>query len=139
MRSFCWRAHLFIRCAAVLLMTIGLLTAAPVTAGAATGATRSVPAGPLTAAGCNARVCINLQGPGSTVNDWETTAWAATSVCTQAEYWANGVLMHQGSTQCVSSGTHLVSDWASTWWPSGTLLCNTWPGIPGEPCETIEG
>lgn len=95
--------------------------------------------GPLSASGCNDSVCIDLQGSGSKVDDWETTAWASAYVCTEADYWANDVLEQQGTTQCVQGGTELVSDWDNTSWPNGTVLCNTWPGISGRPCETIEG
>jgi hypothetical protein len=108
---------------------------------AATAGALNAPSGtvaPLSASGCNSSVCINVQGSGSEVSDWETTAWASTYVCTQANYWADYVLVHQGSTQCVRAGTELVSDWRNLSFPNGTVLCNTWPGIAGEPCETIE-
>lgn len=98
-----------------------------------------LPAVPLSASGCNDSVCIDLQGSGSEVNDWDTTAWASQAVCTEADYWANNVLENQGTTKCVAAGTELVSDWDNTSWPNGTVLCNTWPGISGKPCETIEG
>ncbi len=138
MEFLCACAHPLLRGAASLLVASAALSVAP----SATGATEVVqaaPIAPLSASGCNGNVCINLQGSGSTVNDWETTAQATTYICTQADYWADDVLEHQGSRQCVPSGTQLVSDWQSTWWPNGTVLCNTWPGIPGRPCETIEG
>jgi hypothetical protein len=83
-------------------------------------------------------VCIDIQGSGSTVTDWQTTAWASTYIGTQADFWVNSVLQRQGNIQCAASGTELESDWKNASFPNGTVLCNTWPGIPGKPCETIE-
>ena len=123
---------------AVILVAAGVL-AGPLSSVAAARVPESSSAVALNASGCNDSVCIDLQGSGSKVNDWETTAWAATATCTYADYWANYVLEHQGTTQCVQSGTELESNWDNTSWPNGTVLCNTWPGIAGEPCETIEG
>jgi len=135
----CSRVHLLLGGAAVPLVALGSLLAAAPSAAGGTQVAQVAVISPLSASGCNGNVCIDVQGSGSTVNDWNTTAWATTYVCTQAQYWANYVLEHQGSSQCVHAGTELVSDWKNTWWPNGTVLCNTWPGIPGEPCETIEG
>ena len=95
-------------------------------------------ASPPNASGCNGSVCISIEGSGTYVDDWQTTAWAATALCTEADFWANGVLKRQSSSQCVGAGTELESDWKNTSFPNGTVLCNTWSGIPGEPCETIE-
>lgn len=95
-------------------------------------------ASPLSASGCNGSVCIDVQGSGSQVSDWETTAWAASPTCTYANFWVNGALARQGNQQCVSGGTELRSDWTNTSFPNGTVLCNTWAGIQGKPCETIE-
>jgi hypothetical protein len=95
------------------------------------------PGAPQSASGCSGHVCIYLQTSGSLVTDWETTAYAGTATCTYADFWANGVLEAQTGTQCVPAGTELRSDLKGVSFPSGTLLCNTWPGISGEPCETI--
>lgn len=121
----------------VLIVTVALLATPSVAMG--NPLPKLSPASPLSASGCNDSVCIDLQGSGSQVTDWHTTAFASACVCTEADYLANGVLEHQGSTQCVPAGTELVSDWDNTSWKNGTVLCNTWPGISGKPCETIEG
>jgi hypothetical protein len=123
------------------LLTITLLLSSMALEAAVASAAPALqtPFRPLSASGCNESVCIDVQGSGSTVSDWETTAWAATSLCTYADFWVNYVLDRQGGEVCVGGGTELESDWKNTSFPNGTVLCNTWPGIPGEPCETIEG
>ncbi len=121
MGSVCHRAHLPVGGIAVLFVVVGGLLAAAPSAAGSTRAAQAAPISPLSASGCNGNVCINVHGSGSTVNDWKTTAWATTSICTQAHYWANYVLEHEGSSQCVQAGTELVSDWTNTWWPSGTV------------------
>lgn len=93
-------------------------------------------AAPLTASSCDGHVCIYVNGNGSV---WQTTAGLTRATCTYADFWVNDVLEVQTGTQCVPAGTELRSDWDDASFPSDTQLCNTWPGIPGEPCETIDG
>lgn len=107
-------------------------------AAGAVGVAKFGPAEPLSASGCNGDVCIDLQSSGSLITDWETTAYAAKATCTYADFWANGTLEAQTGSQCVSAGTELRADLKDVSFPSGTRLCNTWPGISGEPCETVE-
>lgn len=92
---------------------------------------------PLTAGGCNDNVCIELEGSGTHVSDWNTTAWAGGSICTHPNFLVNGVLEAQGNTQCVKNAW-VTADWDNLTFPAGTVLCNTWANISGEPCETIE-
>jgi hypothetical protein len=91
-------------------------------------------AAPLTASNCSGHVCIYVNTSGSV---WQTTAGATQATCTYADFWVNHVLVLQTATQCASAGTELEAEWTGASFPAGTLLCNTWPGIAGEPCETI--
>ncbi len=94
---------------------------------------------PQTASGCNQSVCIYVEGSGTRVTYWSTTAALPTSMCTVAKYWANGVLVYEGNTKCGSSGRQVFSYWSDPgYFAAGTVLCNTWTGISGRPCETIE-
>ncbi len=94
---------------------------------------------PLTASGCNQNVCIYVEGSGTQVTYWSTTAALPASMCTVAKYWANGVLVYEGNTKCGSSGAQVFSYWTDPgYFAAGTQVCNTWTGVPGKPCETIE-
>jgi hypothetical protein len=46
-------------------------------------------------------------------------------------------------TRCQYDVPKLASSWRRTGrtrrCPNGTVLCANWPGIPTEPCETVEG
>ena len=99
---------------------------------------RSLPSVPASSSTCNGSVCEYVQGSGTQVTDWETTAYAGTATCTYANFWVNYVLERQSSRQCVAAGTKLRSDWTDTSFPAGTVLCNTWSGISGEPCVTMK-
>ncbi len=60
-------------------------------------------------------------------------------MCTVAKYWADGVLVYEGNIKCGSSGGHVFSYWSDPgYFVAGTELCNTWTGISGRPCETIQ-
>jgi hypothetical protein len=94
---------------------------------------------PQTASGCNQNVCIYVEGSGTQVTYWSTTAALPASMCTLAKYWANGALVYEGNTKCGSSGAQAFSYWSDPgYFAVGTQLCSTWTGIPGKPCETIE-
>jgi hypothetical protein len=72
------------------------------------------------------------------VSDWTTTVALSRSMCSTASFLVNGVLFASGVNQCGSSGTELISDWSSPGnFPNGSVLCNTWSGISGKPCETV--
>jgi hypothetical protein len=119
-----------------LVLALVLLPARQLLALPGAGASR-LPKAPFTASGCSGSVCIDVQGSGTQVSDWETTAYASASVCTSADFWVNGAVERQGSTRCVAGGTQLESDWTNTSFANGTVLCNTWTGISGKPCETV--
>jgi len=98
---------------------------------------RPLPGVPESSSTCNGSVCEYAQGPGTRVADWETTAYAGSATCNYANFWVNYVLERQSSQQCVAAGTQLRSDWKNTSFPVGTVLCNTWANIAGEPCVRI--
>ena len=118
-----------------VLATVGVLATA-VAAPAAVASATPPTAGPLTASSCNGHVCTYVNGNGSV---WQTTAGLTSATCTYADFWVNHVLVLQTGAQCAGGGTELEAQWTGASFPAGTLLCNTWPGISGEPCETIGG
>lgn len=104
----------------------------------AAGAATTSPT-PLTAGGCNQAVCIYVEGSGSSVTYWSTTAVFPVSMCSVPEYWANGVIIREGQSKCASAGERVLGYWSDPgYFAPGTVLCNTWRGIPGKPCETVE-
>jgi hypothetical protein len=117
-----------------------LIASSLVLAVAPASAASAVPSiSPQTASGCNQYVCIYVEGSGTQVTYWRTTAALPHFMCTVANYWANGVLVYEGNTKCGSSGAQVSSYWPSPGhFAAGTQLCNTWTGISGKPCETIE-
>lgn len=101
--------------------------------------TRSTATSPLTASRCNQNVCIYVVGSGTQVTKWETSAVLPMAMCTVAKYWANGVLVYEGTSKCGSAGGSVMSYWSGPgYFPAGTQVCNTWTNVPGRPCETIE-
>jgi hypothetical protein len=105
----------------------------------ATEPTASTATSPLTASGCNQNVCIYVVGSGTQVTKWETTAVLPTAMCTVAKYWANGVLVYEGTIKCGSAGGSVMSYWTRPgYFAAGTQVCNTWANVQGRPCETIE-
>lgn len=121
--------------AAVVLVAV----AVPVGWAGAAASSAPTPSVPLTASGCNQRVCIYVTGSGTLVTWWSTTAALPSSMCTFAKYWANGVLVYEGNTKCGSSGAEVHSYWADPgYFAAGIVVCNTWVGVPGKPCETVE-
>ena len=112
---------------------------APVGWAAAAGSPTATPVSRLTASGCNQRVCIYVTGSGTRVTWWSTTAVLPSPMCTFAQYWADGALIYEGNTKCGSEGTEVSSYWSNPgYFAAGTEVCNTWAGVPGRPCETIE-
>lgn len=112
-------------------------------AGAAMRATaRPRPVGtiiPFSASGCNQYVCIHVEGSGTYVTNWWTTATIPFSTCTVAQFWANGFLVHKGALRCGNAGTSFRSDWPDPgYFAPGTQVCQTWTNVPGRPCEWIE-
>lgn len=106
----------------------------------AAGASSNLPAvAPPSASGCNQAVCIYVTGSGTQVTYWSTTAVLPSSECSVADYWANGQLVYKGKSKCGSAGAEVSSYWPDPgYFAAGTQLCNTWTGVPGRPCETIE-
>ena len=93
---------------------------------------------PDSANGCSGAVCIFITGSGLHVSDWQTTVALSKSTCSSASFLVNGVLYASGGSECGAAGDELVSDWESPGnFPNGTVLCNTWSGISGKPCETV--
>ncbi|MDA8357782.1 MAG: hypothetical protein M0Z95_16175, partial [Actinomycetota bacterium] len=95
--------------AALLLVASSLLLVLQSASPASAAASIS----PLTASGCNQDVCIYVEGSGTQVTYWSTTASLPASMCTVANYWANGVLVYEGNTKCGSSGGRVSSYWSN--------------------------
>ena len=88
------------------------------------------------ASGCNANVCISLQGHGLTVDSWHTSAYVGQSwTCRTAYFHIDGQVWE---SQVVCGSGRLET----TWYPSGSFsdpsqACNSWEGVTGYPCKTI--
>ena len=122
-----------LRGAVTLVMSGGSLLAG---AGPAVAGTR--PAGPLAETACSANTCQVLDSSGDTVSDWYTETTASSSVCTYARYYANGTLVAETGTKCLSSGQEATANWSGPGaFSSGTNLCSSWYGIVGEPCTRL--
>ena len=94
---------------------------------------------PDSASGCNQSICIAVTGSGLNVSDWTTTAVLPRTMCSTADFLVNGSVWATGYG-CASSGDQLKADWSDPGnFANGTVLCNTWSGIAGKPCETVEG
>lgn len=130
------RSHLMIGVFAAALLVV--VTPSLVVASVGASPTPA-PVNPDSASGCNQSVCIEVTGAGNHVTRWMTTAVLPSKICTFAEYWANGELVYVGNTKCGSKGDEVSSYWSDPGdFSKGTQLCNTWSGITGKPCETIE-
>jgi hypothetical protein len=113
-----------------------LVVATPATP--STSAVSNVVIHPDSANGCNGAICIAISGSGLHVSDWETSVVISKTMCSSASFTANGVLVAVGSSTCGTSGDQLVADWSSPGnFANGTVLCNTWSGVSGKPCETV--
>jgi len=129
--------------AVVVVLAVLTGTALPVFAAPATGtASQTTPTSsvqPLSASGCNQSVCIYVTGSGTDVTNWSTSATLPASMCTVADYWADGNLVYQGNDKCGSGGASVSSYWPEPgYFAPGTQLCSTWTGIAGRPCEIVE-
>jgi hypothetical protein len=94
---------------------------------------------PDTAWTCSGAVCITVVGSGRTVTSWATTGGLTTTMCTYAEYLANGSIAHEGTIKCGTKGRRLSDNWPGTKiYAAGTVLCNEWYGLPGRACITVE-
>jgi hypothetical protein len=122
------------------IAALALVAPSLLVAGAPASAASAAPSiSPQTASGCNQYICIYVEGSGTQVTYWSTTAALPASMCTVAKYWASGVLVYEGNTKCGSSGAQVSSYWPSPGhFAAGTQLCTTWTGISGRPCETVE-
>jgi hypothetical protein len=128
--------------AATLVVALGAFTSGQ--AMASTPATSSSSAAPAihiqpdSANGCSGAICIAITGSGLHVSDWTTSVVIPRTMCSSASFFANGVLVAVGSNTCGTSGDQLVADWSSPGnFANGTVLCNTWTGVSGKPCETV--
>jgi hypothetical protein len=128
--------------AGLLIIAVGALTAGAASASTpdagVTGAAPGFGVIPDSANGCNGPVCIYVTGTGLHVSDWSTSLALSRSMCSTASFLVNGVLWASGVNECGSAGDELVSDWSDPGnFPNGTVLCNTWSGVSGKPCETV--
>ena len=105
-------------------------------AGPAVAGTRLVV--PPAETACSANTCQVIDSSGDTVSDWYTETTASSSVCTYARYYANGTLVAETGTKCLSSGQEATANWSDPGtFSSGTNLCSSWYGIAGEPCTKL--
>jgi hypothetical protein len=128
--------------AGLMVVAVGTLTAQVASASAPGVTLNSAVPGirimPDSANGCSSAVCIYVTGTGLHVSDWTTSVALSRSMCSTASFLVNGVLRASGVSQCGGAGDELVSDWSSPGnFPNGTVLCNTWSGVAGKPCETV--
>jgi hypothetical protein len=127
--------------AGALILGVGALTPEAVSASAlapANAAAPSIGIHPDSANGCSGAICIYVTGSGLHVSDWSTSVVLSKTMCSTASFYANGVLVGLGLNTCGSSGNQLVSDWSNPGnFANGTVLCNTWSGVSGKPCETV--
>jgi hypothetical protein len=128
--------------AATLIVALGAFTSGQaVAATPATPSSSAVPAiqiQPDSANGCSGAICIAITGSGLHVSDWSTSVVISKTMCSSASFTANGVLVAVGSSTCGTSGDQLRADWSSPGnFANGTVLCNTWSGVSGKPCETV--
>jgi hypothetical protein len=128
--------------AATLIVALGALTSGPAMAStpatASSSAVSAIQIHPDSANGCSGAICIAITGSGLHVSNWTTTVVISKTMCSSASFFANGVLVAVGSSTCGTSGDQLVADWSSPGnFANGTVLCNTWTGVAGKPCETV--
>jgi hypothetical protein len=128
--------------AGLLVVAIGTLTTEAASASTPDAvvhaAVPSIGVIPDSANGCAGAVCIYVTGTGLHVSDWATSVFLSKSMCSTASFLVNGVLYASGVPECGSANDELVSDWSDPGnFPNGSVLCNTWSGVSGKPCETV--
>lgn len=88
--------------------------------------------------GCNGNVCIDVEGTGTVVSSWGTSA-VLSNQCTYGVWLRDNSVKYTGPTYCGSGNTGLVErPGAPFYFNVGDQLCNEWPGVSGKPCATIE-
>lgn len=93
----------------------------------------------LTATTCQGNTCQVVDGSGTTVTNWYTQTTAPSAVCTYAKYFENGTVIAESGKTCLKAGGSASANWADPGsFPVGTVLCTSWVGIAGKPCDTIE-
>jgi hypothetical protein len=93
---------------------------------------------PPSASTCSGNVCEYVTGSGLNVSNWSTTAFISRSMCSTPHFLVNGSIRKTGVLTCGPANTDLGSDWSNPGnFPNGTVICNTWSGISGEPCVTV--
>ncbi|MGW1758828.1 hypothetical protein [Streptomyces mirabilis] len=100
---------------------------------------KSVGLEPQSHFGCNAQVCIDVQGTGLKVNQWNTTANANVG-CSQAKYVRNSNQVFESAPICPPNdnpGVYYYYTNPETTYPQNTKLCNAWTRITGYPCATV--
>lgn len=126
--------------AAAVLSTAVVLPSMAMSAGAsATRQQTSRPQTVLTATTCNGNTCQVVSGSGTKVTSWYTQTTAPSAVCTYAKYLENGAVIAESGQTCLTSGGSASATWNNPGsFPVGTVLCTTWVGINGKPCDTVE-
>ncbi|MET8952391.1 hypothetical protein ACWEO4_03750 [Streptomyces sp. NPDC004393] len=100
---------------------------------------KSVAAEPQSHFGCNADVCIDVQGTGLKVNMWNTTANANVG-CGQVKYVRNSSQVFESPSICPPNsdpGVYYYYAHPNMTYPQNTKLCNAWTKITGYPCATV--
>ncbi|MGW1746541.1 hypothetical protein ACWCRD_13140 [Streptomyces sp. NPDC002092] len=94
---------------------------------------------PQSAFTCDGPVCIDVQGSGLKVNQWNTTATGNVG-CSEASYIRNGSTVFVSDSICPSgsgSGVYYYYTNPNTTYPNNTKLCNVWEWFVGYPCATV--
>lgn len=125
---------------ATLLTTAVVLPPMAMSAGAATVPRHSTqPQAVLTATGCNGNTCQVVSGSGTEVTSWYTQATAPSAVCTYARFLENGTIIAESGNTCLKTGQSASATWNDPGsFSTGTVLCTSWAGISGRPCDRIE-
>ncbi len=140
--ALCRRTLVHLAAAGLLIVAVGTLSVEAASASSAEvtvhSAVPSIGIQPDSANGCASSVCIYVTGTGLHVSDWATSVLLSKTMCSTASFWVNGALWASGVNQCGTAGEGLVSDWSNPGnFANGTVLCNTWSGVSGRPCETV--
>lgn len=125
--------------ATVLFAAVALPPVAMSAGAAATPQQTSRPQSVLTGTTCNANTCQVVSGSGTEVTSWYTQTTAPSAVCSYAKYLENGTVIAESGHSCLKAGESASGTWNNPGsFPVGTVLCTTWAGIPGKPCDRIE-